>query len=703
MKNSKNIRTQMSASALPEVWISNRPNRPEMVVAPNDVAVTYSRYSTDKQSDLSVERQEEKCEAYALRTGRTVLRKYADRARSGNSTVGRDDLERMLESARAREFGVLVVENVDRLARNLSILSAVFKELEGLGIEMHQPERGRLGLTDIAFQGLMGDEGRRLLMERTSYAKFQMARNALVPAGCAYGYATVPGHPGHRTIVEMEAEVVRQMYAMRLDGLRPAQIAACLNNRPHIDRTWTYCGIMGVLANPIYNGHIVYNQKSHRKDAKTGRSKVVMHPRSEWIVTRLEDLRIVDREVWEAVQVATHHAKKKGRVAQQPIPHCGRKYLLSNKVKCHSCGGNMSIRFGRQCRVFKCTSQVTTGICKSRQRVRVDDLERTVIDQVAAHVLDPRCAEAYIDAYNRTRTESRRDHGVARERLNAELGRLSRELDETWEERNTEGYSETYLVNKRRKLSTQYDAVEGKLAAMPDQPRPVGLDERRMTMLREAAAGMTATLPFRPNDENGLRLSAAFRELVERIVVRRTGLSSFEGELHLTIAPLLDGSEHSHIDLPGKLVLPLSHRSKGRAYAVSDQARIDLARLENGDFALRDHEWDAVRHLIPVDYIMGRRRRGTWDPRNTVEAYLYVLISGAPWQSMPSRFGPYHLVRYCALKLIDDGIWRLIAETLTGLDPLRFNPELAEAGRGNALPGRTRQSRGDHSDMDLAA
>lgn len=675
-----------TVAALPETWMSHHRGRTMTKEVPNSIAVVYGRYSTDKQSETSVERQVEICGEYIQRTGRTLHRVYADRAMSGSTTDGRVELDAMLEDARKGIFGVLVVENVDRLARNLAILSVVFKELEAIGVEIHQPGRGKLSITDIAFQGLMGDEGRRLLVERTSYAKLQMVRKGLIPH-MSYGYTKVPGQPGLRTIVPHEAETVRSIFQLRLEGLNPMQIAASLNSRSIVDKTWTNGGIIHLLANPLYNGVLVFNQKTMEKNTVTGGYSVRMRPSEEWIVSPVPHMRIVDQDVWEAVQAIGHSARRPNYSRKTSQISTRSKYLLSGKVKCPECGGNMVVGPMKSFFTFRCSNRQTKLICQNPDRIRVDELESVVIQHIADNILDPGCTEAYVAAYNETREASHREYATTRKHLTNEVERLFAELDRTWDEDRTRGYELNYLAWKRQKLTAELQKAQHDLASLPGRPQPVGLEMGRMTMLREAVAGMQTKLPFQPGDEAGFRLASALRGLIKQVVARRTTFGSFECDIHLTILPLLDGSGHAPREMSDTLILHASYRRETKPYIDSEQARANIARLESGEFALRDQEWEAVRNLVPANTFRTMKNSPPWSLRLLIEAQIFMLMTGAPMLYIPSRFGVHFLVRYRLQRLSNLGIWRKIALTLTSLDPDRYKAELAEVTH-RSIPGQ---------------
>ncbi len=94
----------------------------------------YARFSSDLQSDRSIDDQFAVCRARAKRDGNKVVSTFEDRARSGASVFGRVGLAKMMEAGKAGEFDVLVVESLDRISRDQEDMAAIFKRLSFLGI-----------------------------------------------------------------------------------------------------------------------------------------------------------------------------------------------------------------------------------------------------------------------------------------------------------------------------------------------------------------------------------------------------------------------------------------------------------------------------------------------------------------------------------------------------------------------------------------
>ena len=86
---------------------------------PHMNAIVYARFSTDKQSDSSLQDQTRICRARADVLELNVVAVHRDRAVSGASCVqGRPGGRALLTDALAGRFSVLLVESLDRLSRD---------------------------------------------------------------------------------------------------------------------------------------------------------------------------------------------------------------------------------------------------------------------------------------------------------------------------------------------------------------------------------------------------------------------------------------------------------------------------------------------------------------------------------------------------------------------------------------------------------
>ncbi|MEO1020678.1 MAG: recombinase family protein, partial [Pseudomonadota bacterium] len=96
-------------------------------------ACIYARYSTDQQSEASVDDQFRVCERLAKQHDFIVKARFSDAAISGG-TSKRPGYQQMLGAARRREFDVIVAEDTSRLWRLLAEQAPRLAELADLGV-----------------------------------------------------------------------------------------------------------------------------------------------------------------------------------------------------------------------------------------------------------------------------------------------------------------------------------------------------------------------------------------------------------------------------------------------------------------------------------------------------------------------------------------------------------------------------------------
>jgi len=79
--------------------------------------VIYARYSSDRQTEQSIEGQLRVCHEYAEKNDYVVVHEYIDRALSG-TTDRRPAFLQMIEDSKKKEFEFVLVYQLDRFARN---------------------------------------------------------------------------------------------------------------------------------------------------------------------------------------------------------------------------------------------------------------------------------------------------------------------------------------------------------------------------------------------------------------------------------------------------------------------------------------------------------------------------------------------------------------------------------------------------------
>lgn len=79
--------------------------------------VIYARYSSERQSEQSIEGQLHVCKQYAEANGLMIVDIYVDRAMTGTND-NRADFQRMLKDSETATWEIVLVYAIDRFGRN---------------------------------------------------------------------------------------------------------------------------------------------------------------------------------------------------------------------------------------------------------------------------------------------------------------------------------------------------------------------------------------------------------------------------------------------------------------------------------------------------------------------------------------------------------------------------------------------------------
>src|SRR6516164_2247935 len=197
-------------------------------------AVIYARYSSELQSDTSVDDQVRLCRDLIERHGWVYLHAYADRAISGASTL-RPGYQRLLEDARAHRFEIVVAEALDRLTRDQADTATLYKQLTFLGIKIITLAEGEITELHVGLKGTMNALFLKDLAHKTRRGLRGRIEAGRSGGGLCYGYDVVHEQidgkliSGARRINEAQAEVVRQIFNAFAAGRSPRRIAIELN------------------------------------------------------------------------------------------------------------------------------------------------------------------------------------------------------------------------------------------------------------------------------------------------------------------------------------------------------------------------------------------------------------------------------------------------------------------------------------------
>lgn len=96
----------------------------------------YSRYSSENQSENSIEDQIRLCQEKAAREGWHVAEVYTDAAISGSSILRRPGVQMLMRDAMTGTVDIVLSEALDRISRDQEDIAGIYKRLEFSGVKM---------------------------------------------------------------------------------------------------------------------------------------------------------------------------------------------------------------------------------------------------------------------------------------------------------------------------------------------------------------------------------------------------------------------------------------------------------------------------------------------------------------------------------------------------------------------------------------
>lgn len=235
-------------------------------------AAIYCRVSTAEQVDgFSLSEQERICKEYCERMNYKVVGVFVDGGKSGKN-LDRYEFKKMFECIENDEIDVIIVYKLDRLSRKLrDVVEFVEDTLDvkkinlistSEGFDLKTPN-GRLMLYMLAS---FAENERKNIVDRSKVGKLAAAEAGRSNGGSyiATGYKT---KNGFYVVDEAEAETVKLIFNMFLDGYNYTQIANYLSNK--FGKFWYSTTIQNIITNSFYIGKMKYGGKYYQGNYET--------------------------------------------------------------------------------------------------------------------------------------------------------------------------------------------------------------------------------------------------------------------------------------------------------------------------------------------------------------------------------------------------------------------------------------------------
>jgi site-specific DNA recombinase len=397
-------------------------------------AVIYARYSSDLQSESSVEDQVRLCQERVERDGYKMTQVFSDYAISGSSLVNRPGMLSLMAAAKDGTFDLVCAEALDRLSRDQEDIAAIYKRLAHADVKIITLTEGEVNELHVGLKGTMNALFLKDLAVKTRRGQRGRVEAGKIPGGNSYGYTIVRRlladgsvTTGERELEPEQADAVRRIFQMYADGKAPRTIAAILNTegvsspRGGLWNASTINGSRqrrnGILNNELYIGTITYNRQRFVKDPETGKRVSRLNPEHEWVKTEVPSLRIIDDETWNQVQaIKARYSSRTGNKRQTT------KRLLTGLVKCGCCGGCMTIVNRNR---YYCSAKRERGTCDSAVGIKAQDLEDRVLTGLKDILIgNEDLIKSFADAFKAEVTRLRKERGSRDRQVQKDLNKI---------------------------------------------------------------------------------------------------------------------------------------------------------------------------------------------------------------------------------------------------------------------------------------
>ena len=472
-------------------------------------AVIYARCSTEEESQMdALKKQVEEAKACVQDNGWILLDSYVE-SRSGTTTKGRTEYNRLYEDLLCDKFDIIVIKSQDRLMRNTKDWYLFVDRMSTEQKRLYMYIERKFYTPDDALitgiKAILAEEYSRELSKKinNSHRNRQKNNGTVILTSNTYGYRKLPD----KSIVleEEEAAVKRRMYELCAAGFGSRTISTILQNDGIYNRNgkpFTDSAILRILRNPLNKGTAVMNRKHFDFETK----KTIKVPEEEQYVYENRVPRTVSDELWE---IANHEIDKRavrvnGKNGEKRGQYRGKSYL-SGKIFCGLCGTPYYRRTRRRYKdgkiiyEWKCKRYLETGRNHGAfdrpqlRRVGLEEIEGCdnvhLDEEILYQFLERVCKEHYqIDREQIIRDMVRmlrnslkdRDYEPEIERANRKMDKLREQMSRLVDKLLEGVISDEIYRKKQNELEKEQEELYDKLLELEQKKAKGSVVEERL-------------------------------------------------------------------------------------------------------------------------------------------------------------------------------------------------------------------------------
>lgn len=372
--------------------------------------VRLSREDGDKEESNSVTGQKDLIRDYLCR--HPELRECDMKVDDGytGSNFDRPAFQEMIAAIKAGKINCIVVKDLSRFGRDhLDVGEYIERIFPFLGVRFiaindnYDSEHRNVESDEliIPFKNLINEAYcRDTSIKIRSQLEIKRKRGDFIGSFAVFGYQRDPEDRHHLVVDDFAADVVRDMFKWKLDGISAGDIADRLNTigiptpmdykqklgiryktsfRVKKDSKWSAGMVLRILKNPIYTGTL---EQGRVTTPNYKVKKLVNKPKEDWAVVENCHEAIIDRFDFDSVQKVLA-LDTRTSVSGQAVD------LFSGMVYCGECGAAMirkTVPSGKKKYVYYvCSAHKNEKSCSSHS-LRDTVLKDIVLEAVKHHI-----------------------------------------------------------------------------------------------------------------------------------------------------------------------------------------------------------------------------------------------------------------------------------------------------------------------------
>ena len=322
----------------------------------------------------------------------------------------RPDFEKMMDDIKAGKINCVIVKDLSRFGRNYievgKYLENIFPFLGVRFISINDnydsaSKRSESDYLIVPFKNLINDAySRDLSVKIRSQLAVKRKNGAYIGNFVTYGYEKSAENKNKLAIDEYAAEIVRDIFKWKLEGLSQPKIADRLNENGELSpmeykrfhgmkfatsfkikdkALWTPVAVNRILANPIYTGVLEQGKVTTPNHKLKNR---VLKPKTDWNIIENNHEPIIKKEIFEVVAGLLSSDTRTS-------PNENVVYLFSGLLFCADCGNSMVRKTvpasGKKYIYYVCSTKKSGNGC-SMHSIKESTLAEIVFSLIKKHI-----------------------------------------------------------------------------------------------------------------------------------------------------------------------------------------------------------------------------------------------------------------------------------------------------------------------------